>query len=89
VIRSIPLELPRVWPPHSSTAYLCRVEAGFPSPADDHLDRDLDLNEHVVRRPSATFFTRVAGEAGPGDLFASTGQEEDQVLMDELAEVQA
>lgn len=54
--------------------FLCHVEAGFPSPADDHLDRDLDLMEHVVRRPSATYFTRVSGhsmrEAGihDGDL---------------------
>ena len=48
--------------------------AGFPSPADDHLERRLDLNEHLIRHPAATFFLRVEGDsmagAGilPGDL---------------------
>lgn len=35
--------------------------AGFPSPAEDHIDRDLDLNEHLIRRPASTFFVRVSG----------------------------
>ncbi|KPF92254.1 DNA polymerase V [Novosphingobium sp. AAP83] len=39
------------------------VPAGFPSPADDHIEGKLDLNEHLVRRPSATFFVRAAGES--------------------------
>ena len=39
------------------------VEAGFPSPADDHLERSLDLNEELVRNPAATFFVRVKGES--------------------------
>ena len=38
-----------------------RVAAGFPSPADDHLDNRLDLNEHLVKHPAATFFVRVEG----------------------------
>ncbi len=37
--------------------------AGFPSPAEDHRDRDLDLNEHLIRRPAATFFVRVTGHS--------------------------
>jgi len=50
------------------------VEAGFPSPADDHLERGIDLNDELVRNPAATFYVRVKGEsmrdAGihPGDL---------------------
>jgi DNA polymerase V len=40
-----------------------RVAAGFPSPADDHSERRLDLNEHLVRRPLSTFFLRVEGES--------------------------
>lgn len=40
-----------------------RVQAGFPSPADDHLERALDLNEHLVKHPAATFFVRVQGES--------------------------
>ena len=39
------------------------VQAGFPSPADDHLERSIDLNEHLVKNPAATFFVRVKGES--------------------------
>ena len=39
------------------------VSAGFPSPADDHLDPPLDLNRELVRNPGATFFARVAGDS--------------------------
>jgi DNA polymerase V len=39
------------------------VEAGFPSPADDHIEGKLDLNEHLVRRPAATFFVRASGQS--------------------------
>lgn len=43
--------------------YLSQVEAGFPSPADDYIDKSLDLNEHLVQHPAATFFVRVHGES--------------------------
>ena len=46
--------------------FLSGVSAGFPSPADDYLDRKLDLNEHLVRNPAATFFVRVAGDSMTG-----------------------
>jgi len=39
------------------------VEAGFPSPADDHLERSIDLNEELIRNPAATFLVRVKGES--------------------------
>ncbi|MCH8558462.1 MAG: translesion error-prone DNA polymerase V autoproteolytic subunit [Balneolia bacterium] len=39
------------------------VEAGFPSPAQDHIERQLDLNEYLVKHPVATFFVRVQGES--------------------------
>ena len=39
------------------------IPAGFPSPAEDYLDKKLDLNELLIRHPSATFFVRVAGES--------------------------
>ena len=41
--------------------YMSKVPAGFPSPADDYIDDWLDLNEHLVKHPSATFFARAAG----------------------------
>ena len=40
-----------------------KVQAGFPSPAEDHLEQRLDLNTLVIQNPSATFFVRVAGES--------------------------
>ena len=43
--------------------YQCSVQAGFPSPADDDLDNQLDLNEHLIHNPAATFFVRVAGDS--------------------------
>ncbi len=39
------------------------VPAGFPSPADDYVEKDLDLNEYLVGNPAATFFVRVAGDS--------------------------
>lgn len=43
--------------------FLARIPAGFPSPADDHLDKNLDLNEYLVKNPSATFYVRVEGSS--------------------------
>ena len=43
--------------------YASRISAGFPSPADDHIEGKLDLNHHLVRRPAATFFIRAQGES--------------------------
>lgn len=39
------------------------VSAGFPSPAEDHIERKLDLNELLIQNPAATFFVRVAGDS--------------------------
>lgn len=43
--------------------YESAVAAGFPSPADDEMDRKLDLNEYLVQRPATTFFVKVAGDS--------------------------
>ncbi|WP_075881864.1 LexA family protein [Vreelandella massiliensis] len=45
----------------------CAVRAGFPSPADDHLDSELNLHRYVVKRPAATFFVRAEGDSMVGD----------------------
>jgi DNA polymerase V len=37
------------------------VTAGFPSPAEDEIEKKLDLNELLIKHPSATFFLRVSG----------------------------
>jgi len=54
--------------PHLVTSYACLlflvpVSAGYPSPADDYLEGSLDLNQHLITHPTATFFVRVAGES--------------------------
>jgi len=43
--------------------YLSSVQAGFPSAADDYLDRKIDLNEHLIKHPAATFFVKVKGDS--------------------------
>ncbi len=43
--------------------YSSPVSAGFPSPADDHLQKRLDLLQHIVKHPSATFYLRVKGDS--------------------------
>lgn len=40
-----------------------KISAGFPSPADDYIEGKLDLNEHLIKKPSATFFVRATGES--------------------------
>lgn len=37
------------------------VRAGFPSPAQDYLDKSLDLNRDLIPHPAATFYARVVG----------------------------
>ena len=48
----------RALPLFSST-----VAAGFPSPADDYLEKDLDLNDFFIRHETATFYVRVSGDS--------------------------
>jgi len=44
----------------------CPASAGFPSPADDHLDGTLDLSEVLIPQPTATFLFQVAGRSMEG-----------------------
>ncbi len=43
--------------------YVGKVSAGFPSPADDYIEKTLDLNELLIQKPAATFFVRAQGES--------------------------
>lgn len=42
------------------------IQAGFPSPAADYMETPIDLNEHIIQHPAATFFMRVEGESMTG-----------------------
>lgn len=61
-----------VWPATGSPEellrplYGCRVPAGFPSPADDFVETDLDIAKLLITNPPATFFVRIDGESMKG-----------------------
>jgi DNA polymerase V len=46
--------------------YLDRASAGFPSPADDYIEAELDLNRYMIRNPPDTFMVRVKNDALSG-----------------------
>ena len=46
--------------------FTSRIAAGFPSPADDHLEPPMDLNSHLVKHPAATFIVKVDGDSMTG-----------------------
>ena len=50
----------------SVTLFSSSVPAGFPSPADDHVENQLDLNEYFIHNPAATFCVRATGESMTG-----------------------
>ena len=41
--------------------YLHKAGAGFPSPATDYIEEDIDLNVHLIKNVPATFIIRVQG----------------------------
>jgi DNA polymerase V len=38
-----------------------KVAAGFPSPADDHIEKRLDINEYLIEQADATFLVTITG----------------------------
>ena len=40
-----------------------KVSAGFPSPASDYIEHKLDLNEYLIKHPSATFYVHAKGNS--------------------------
>lgn len=43
--------------------FISKVAAGFPSPADDYVEKTLDLEELLIQKPAATFFVRAQGDS--------------------------
>lgn len=43
--------------------YGSKVRAGFPSPADDHVEKRLDVAEFLIDQQDATFFATIAGDS--------------------------
>jgi DNA polymerase V len=48
------------------SGFVATVPAGFPSPAADHTQKRVDLNEHLIRNKEATFLFRVRGDSMTG-----------------------
>lgn len=51
-----------------------RIPAGFPSPAEDYIEGEIDLNEQLIQHPHATFLMKVSGDSmvGAGIMPGST-----------------
>lgn len=43
--------------------YSSKVQAGFPSPADDYIEHYFDLNTHFIKHPAATFILQATGDS--------------------------
>ncbi|CUU26271.1 translesion error-prone DNA polymerase V autoproteolytic subunit [Duffyella gerundensis] len=57
-----------MWPPIFTPTvrvplYADPCPAGFPSPAQDYVEKELDLNELCIRRRASTFFVRASGNS--------------------------
>jgi len=48
-------------PPHATPVAGVPTRAGFPSPAEDFLDDEIDLHRMLVRNPAATYLYRASG----------------------------
>ncbi|MFL4378742.1 LexA family protein [Acinetobacter baumannii] len=57
-VMSIKLVVPST---HMLVPYaLEKISAGFPSPAQDYIDKVLDMNEHLIKNETSTFIVKVA-----------------------------
>ena len=54
---------PNRQPTEGLPLYLSAIRAGFPSPAEDYVERNLDLHDHLVKDKAATFFLRATGDS--------------------------
>ena len=53
-------------PSASMPLFISRVAAGAPQPADDYVEKALDLNEYCMPNRAASFFLRVSGHSMTG-----------------------
>lgn len=57
-------ELPSLNPmPLSLPLYSSKVSAGFPSPAEEHVEKRLNPNEFLIDQEDATFFVTIQGQS--------------------------
>lgn len=72
-------QAPALEPPAFELCLLAhRISAGFPSPATDHVEEGLDLNDYLVRNKPATFMFTVRGDS----MIGACIEEGDKVVVD-------
>jgi DNA polymerase V len=47
--------------------YCSKVQAGFPSPADDYIDKPIDLIAMLIKKPAATYLVKAQGDSMEGE----------------------
>ena len=67
-LRVVSVSLPEAGERICLPLYLCRVPAGFPSPAGDYVESNIDLNEWLVRNKLATYIVQVEGDSMAGEI---------------------
>lgn len=50
-------------PSLSLPLFASMVSAGYPTPADDAVEDNIDLNAHIIKRPDSTFLVTVSGDS--------------------------
>jgi len=60
------IQLMRPGEKKTAPLFSSRPAAGFPAPADDLVEKALDINDLVVKNPASTFFVRVEGDSMEG-----------------------
>ena len=65
-VKSIRQIIPEEFSEAAVPIYVCPVQAGWPSPAEDYLENSLDLNSLLVKNRPATFIVQVAGDSMTG-----------------------
>ncbi|WP_419902170.1 LexA family protein [Kiloniella sp.] len=53
--------------------YASKIPAGFPSPAEDYMECQLDLNDRLIQNSHATFLLKVSGDSMIGAGIMSGG----------------
>ncbi len=65
-IEQMPMALASEPLPYAAPLFLCKIAAGFPSPATDYIEDGLDLNEYLVQHKAASFLFAVKGHSMRG-----------------------
>ena len=43
--------------------FTTKIQAGFPSPADDFMDNRLNINDFIIKNPISTYYVKVSGDS--------------------------